>query len=299
MEGLRTLSNELAAAVERASQAVVGVSGRPRLGSTGVHWRDGFVVTAHHTVHADEGITVIRPDGRTISATVAGRDPGSDVAVLKVDGLDGPAADIAPAESPRVGHIVLALGHGPRASWGVVSAIGEGPTRRHGRGDFLSLDLTLYPGFSGGPLVDVQGRVVGMNTSGGSRRFHLAIPSLIVNRVVDELITRGRVRHAYLGVGTQAVRLPETLREQLHLDQETAVIVVDVRSGGPAATAGLLMGDVITSLDGTPVMDPEDLQTVLRPERVGQSIAASIIRGGVPKDVAVVVGERPQHRRPA
>ena len=156
------------------------------------------------------------------------------------------------------------------------------------------LDLTLYPGFSGGPLVDPQGRVVGINTSGASRHWQLAIPAAAVNRVVDELQRRGRIPRAYLGVSTQPVRLPEPVRQRLNLDQQTAVIVVEVQSGSPAAAAGLTIGDVIVSLGATRITDPTDLKSTLRPDRVGESITASVLRGGEPRDLQLTVGERPR-----
>ena len=286
MNGLQSLSNDLAAAVERAGRAVFAVNGRARLGSTGVHWRPGLVVTADHTVHVDEEVTITGPDGRALAARVAGRDPTIDIAVLKVDAPGVPVADVADSDAVRVGHIVLALGAGPRASWGVVSSLGEGR--------MLHLDLTLYPGFSGGPLVDAQGRVVGINTSGASRHWQLAIPAAAVNRVVDELQRRGRIPRAYLGVSTQPVRLPEPVRQRLNLEQQTAVIVVEVQSGSPAAAAGLTIGDVIVSLGATRIADPTDLKSALRPDRVGESITASVLRGGEPKDFQVIVGERPR-----
>ena len=286
MNGLQSLSNDLAAAVERAGRAVFAVNGRARLGSTGVHWRPGLVVTADHTVHVDEELTITGPDGRALTARVAGRDPTIDVAVLKVDAPGVAVADVADSDAVRVGHIVLALGAGPRASWGVVSSVGD---KR-----MLHLDLTLYPGFSGGPLVDAQGRVVGINTSGASRHWQLAIPAAAVNRVVDELQRRGRIPRAYLGVSTQPVRLPEPVRQRLNLDQQTAVIVVEVQAASPAAAAGLTIGDVIVSLGATRIADPTDLKSALRPDRVGESITASVLRGGEPKDLQVTVGERPR-----
>ena len=286
MNGLQGLSNDLAAAVERAGRAVFSVAGRARLGSTGVHWRPGLVVTADHTVHVDEEVTITGPDGRALTARVAGRDPTIDVAVLKVDAPGVQVADVADSSAVRVGHIVLALGAGPRASWGVVSSLSEGR--------MLHLDLTLYPGFSGGPLVDAQGRVVGINTSGASRHWQLAIPAAAVNRVVDELQRRGRIPRAYLGVSTQPVRLPEPVRQRLNLDQQTAVIVVEVQSGSPAAAAGLTIGDVIVSLGAARITDPTDLKSALRPDRVGENITASVLRGGEPKDLQVTVGERPR-----
>jgi S1-C subfamily serine protease len=128
MNGLLTFSNELAAAVEHAARAIVGVNGRRRFGSTGVHWRPGLVVTADHTVEIDEDVTVTAPDGRTLAATVAGRDPAVDLAILRIDAGGLAVADIA-TTPPRIGHVVLAVGRGPRASWGVISALGDGRRR--------------------------------------------------------------------------------------------------------------------------------------------------------------------------
>jgi len=294
MNGLQSLSNDLASAVERGGRSVFGVNGRARLGSTGVLWRQGLVVTADHTVHVDEEVTITRPDGRALTARVAGRDPTIDIAVLKVEAPGVEIAEVADSDAVRVGHIVLALGSGPRASWGVVSSIGEGRRAKGAAGELFHLDLTLYPGFSGGPLVDVQGRVVGINTSGSSRHRQLAIPAGSVNRVVDELLRRGRIPRAYLGVSTQPVRLPEALRQKLNLEQQTAVIVIEVQSGSPAAAAGLSIGDVIVSLGANRIVDPTDLKSALRPDTVGETITASLLRGGEPRDIRVTVGERPR-----
>ena len=294
MDGLLTLSNDLAAAVERAGQVVFGVNARTRLGSTGVHWRSGLIVTANHTVRVDEDITVTRPDGRAIAATLAGRDPAIDIAVLKVDAPDVAVADLGESNAVRVGHLVLAVGRGPCASWGVVSAIGEGRGPRSAGGALFSLDLTLYPGFSGGPLVNAQGQVIGVNSSGTSRHLQLAIPSAAVTRVVDELVRRGRLARPYLGVGTQPVSLPEALRQRFNLEQQSAVIVVAVQPSSPAASAGLLMGDVVVSLGGTSITDPGDLASVLRPDHVGEEMTVSVLRGGEPRDIRITVGERPR-----
>ena len=294
MDRLRALSDELAAAVTQAGRAMLAVHARPRLPSTGVHWRSGLVVTANHTVHADDGVTVTRPDGRAVPATLLGRDPARDLAVLRMDGTDVPVAEIGDADAVRVGHMVLALGAGPRASWGVVSAIGA--HARHADGDLFSLDLTLYAGFSGGPLVDADGRIVGVNTSGMSRQMQLAVPATVVGRTVDALVSHGRIPQGYLGVGTQPVRVPETMRQQLGLDQELALIVVDVQAGSPAA-AGLVIGDVILALDGHAIADPIELRRLLRAERIGQRITARVVRGGQARDVELTVGERPRRPR--
>src|SRR6266446_8454768 len=230
MNALLSLSNDLAAAVERVRGAVVAVNARPRLPSTGVHWRRGLIVTADHTVRSDEEITITASDGRTVASSLVARDPGTDLAVLRVHDTDLPLADLGDPGSLKVGHIVLAVGYGPRASWGIVSAVGgRWRTWRGGEIDqLLRLDLTLYPGFSGGPIVDAQGRIVGINTSGLSQRLELAIPASTVSRVADELIEKGHVSRAFLGVGLQPAPLPEATRRALAGAPEIGLIVVRV-----------------------------------------------------------------------
>jgi len=283
------LSNALAGAVERAAGSLFAVHGRPRLPSTGVHWRAGLIVTASHTVEPDREVTLTAPDGRTLAAQVVGRDPGLDIAVLRAEVTGVPAADIHDDGELRIGHLVLALGAGPRASAGIVSALDL-----RGEPDaMLAVDLTLYPGFSGGPLVDVLGHVVGITTSGVSRHLQCAVRAAAVTRLTDHVVRAGRIPRAYLGVGTQPVVLPNDLRERLGLTQRTAVIVVNVTSNSPAAAAGLVIGDVIVSIAGHAIAEPGDLVAVLQPDRVGNTVTTSILRGGEPRQIQVTVGERP------
>lgn len=299
MNALTSLSSELAAAVEQVAGAVVAVNARPRLPSTGVHWRPGIIVTADHTVRSEEDLTVVRSDGRTIAATLVGRDPGTDLAALRIQDTDLPTARLSDSDSLQVGHIVLAVGYGPRASWGIVSAIGgRWRTWRGGEIDqLLRLDLTLYPGFSGGPVVDVQGRIVGINTSGLSQRLELAIPASTVRTVIDELIDKGHVSRGFLGVGLQPVRLPDSARRALPGDSEIGLIVVNLHSNGPAAQAGMLLGDLVVSLDGAPVGSPEEVRALVAARRAGSTVSATILRAGAPTDVRITLGERPQRRR--
>jgi S1-C subfamily serine protease len=301
---LLALSNDLAEAVACASQAVVAVQARPRMPSSGVHWRQGVIVTADHTVKRDEDISVGLPDGRTAPAVLAGRDPSTDLAVLKLQGLEFPTAEIGDAAGLRVGHVVLAVarpgerGRGLSASWGVISALG-GPWRTWHGGQidqFIRPDLTLYPGFSGGALVDTRGRIMGINTS-GPRSMVLTIPPSTVNRVVSQLLERGRIARGYLGLGMQPVRLPESLKRTLNLTRAGGVIIVAVEPDSPAERAGLLIGDVLVALDGVPIGDTADVQALLGPERVGSAVVASIIRAGVLAERTIVVGERPQRGR--
>jgi S1-C subfamily serine protease len=296
MEALLSLSNELAGAVERMAPSIVAVHARRRLPSTGIHWRPGIVVTAEHTVRAEDGITVEAPDGRSHPATLVGRDPGTDLAVLKISDLDGAPAPRGDDGALRVGHMVLALGYGPRASWGVISALG--PRWRTWRGGeidrLVRLDLVLYPGFSGGPLVDAAGHVVGLNTSALARDSRLAVPVTTVGRVVDELLRQGHVSRGYLGIGMQPVRLPDGLRAALGLPGDGGLIVVTVEPDGPAARAGLLLGDVLVALDGAPTADLDDVQSRLGGDRIGATVTALVIRAGARAEVRITVGERPR-----
>jgi S1-C subfamily serine protease len=293
MTTVMDLSNALAGAVASAARSIFAVHGRPRLPSTGVHWRPGLVVTASHTVESDGEVALTGPDGGTLAARVAGRDPGLDVAVLRAEVGAVPLADLAPDAELRIGHLVLALGAGPRASAGIVSALGA-QGGRPGTAETIAVDLTLYPGFSGGPLVDVLGRVVGLTTSGASRHLQHAIRAAAVSRLADHVARQGRIPRAYLGVGTQPVALPEALRIALGLQQAAAVIAVNVRPDSPAGAAGLIIGDIIVSIDGDPIAEPEDLLAALRPERVGQVVTVRIVRGGEPRELRVTVGERPR-----
>jgi S1-C subfamily serine protease len=295
---LLALSQNLADAVEKAGRAVVAVNARHRIASSGVHWRSGVIVTADHTVRRDEEITVTLPDNRKVAAKLVGRDSTTDLAVLKLQDVDLPIAEIGDAESLKVGHMVLAVARpgesGLSASWGVVSAKGgAGRNWCGGQIDsFLRLDLSLYPGFSGGALVDASGTVVGINTS-GPRNMVLAIPVDVVNRVIETLLEKGRIARGYLGLGMQPVVLPDTLKRALNLSSGGGVIVVNVEPNGPADRAGVLIGDVLLSFDDTPVSDTAEVQAVLSPESIGKTFRVQMIRGGARVEVAIPVSERP------
>jgi len=298
MQTLVSLSNDLASAVERAARAVVTVHARPRLPSTGIVWRSGLVVTAEHTVRLESDLRVTWTDGQSAPATLVARDPGTDLAVLRVVESGRPAAELGDSGALRTGHLALAVGYGPRASWGVISATG-GAWRTWRGGDvdrLLRVDLVLYPGFSGGALVDASGAVVGLVTSGLSRQLELAVPATTVSRVVDELVSRGRVSRGYLGVGLQPVALTEAFK-RLAPGAGLGLMVVSLEPEGPAARAGLLLGDVLTALEGTPLHDPGDVTAAIAGRPVGSNVRVSLIRGGSPLDVSVTVGERPSRKR--
>jgi S1-C subfamily serine protease len=295
---LVALSNELAGAVERAGSAVVTVNARPRAASSGVHWRSGIIVTAEHTVKHDEEITIVGPGGGSIPATLVGRDPGTDLAVLKAD-LKNSVAEFA-QDQLHPGNLALALGRsadsGVNAAMGVISAVsGSWRTWRGGMMDqYIRLDITLFPGSSGGAVINTQGKVIGIATNGLSRIAGLAVPVSTVNRVVDELLTKGHISRGYLGVGLQPIAIPGSLAKQLKLAGAGGVIVLSVEPGGPAEKAGLFIGDILVAINGKPIQDTDDVQGVLEPGFVGKAVAVTLIRGGVLTDASITVGERPR-----
>jgi S1-C subfamily serine protease len=295
---LAGLSEHLASAVRKAGDSVVAVHARDRFSASGLLWRPGVVVTAEHAIKKENDIRVTLPDGQSASAELAGRDPGTDLAVLRVPGADGPAYAAA-ADGVEPGLLVLAVGRsaaaGATASLGIVSAVsGAWRTWRGGRLDrYVRLDLALYPGLSGAAVIDVAGALVGIATSALSRVAPVAIPSSTVNRIAEELLAAGRVSRPYLGVGLQPVELPEHLTRRAGLDRNTGLIVLTVEPGGPAERAGLLVGDIVVTLDGAAVDDTDAVQGVLEGRRTGEPVGAVLLRGGIRQELAVVLGERP------
>ncbi len=301
--GLSELSDDLTAAVEKVSARVVAINARPRVASSGVMWRPGVVVSANHTIRRDEEITITLPDNRTVSATLAGRDGSTDLAILKIENNETQAIEVSAPAEIKVGQLVLAVGRtggeGVSASLGIVNAVRDAwRTWRGGVIDkFVRLDLNIHLGFSGSPLVDAKGSILGINTSGLARGSAISIPNSTVDRVVDELLTRGSIARAYIGVGMHPVYLPDALRIKLNLEGRSGVIVLSVEPNAPAEKAGLLLGDVMVALDDTPVGDTADVQRLLAPKRVGQEIKAAIIRGGELMELTITVGDRPQRSR--
>jgi S1-C subfamily serine protease len=293
---LLDLSNDLASIVGTAGLSVVRVEARRRLPASGVLWSpDGLIVTVHHVVERDKKISVGLSNGQTAEAELVGRDPSTDLAVLRAEVKDLTPPTWAGPDALKVGHLVLALGRPGKtvqATLGVVSALG-GNWRTRGGGQidhYLQTDVVMYPGFSGGPLVNASGHVVGINTSALMRGTSLALPTPTVQRVVEDLLAHGQVRRGYLGVGIQPVRLPETMAKQL--GQETGLLLVSVEPGGPADKAGMFLGDTLVALDGQPVRHHDELLALLSGDRVGNKLPVSFLRGGQVQEQQVVVGER-------
>jgi len=294
---LTDLSNALAEAAERAGASTVLVNARRRMPASGIVYTNDLILTANHVVERDEDISVALPDGSELPATIAGRDPSSDLVLLKLEDAAGTPAE--PAKTPaRVGQIALALGRpskaGIEASLGTVSAIG-GPFRTHHGGiieRYLRTDSIPYPGFSGGPLVAADSMVLGLNTSGLTRGAAITIPADIAWGVAETLSRHGHIRRGYLGIRSQAVKIPADAQKAIQREQASGLLVMGVEDGSPAVVGGLMVGDILVGVSGSPVLNHDELFARLTGEVIGISTPIDILRGGQPQTVDVVIGER-------
>ena len=287
---LAGLSNDLAAAVERASASVVRVNARRRQAASGIIWSTGTILTTDHVIEREDEITIGLPDRSEIAATLVARDPGTDLAVLKAQTSLPP---IARGPLPGVGSLVLAVARpddgGPQATLGVISAI-AGPARtwRGGQLDqFVRSDAVLYPGFSGGPLVDASGSAIGVNSSHLARGSGIAVPVDVAAAVAEALLSHGRVRRGYLGISSQPVALPANATAQAS-GQTSGLLLLRIEPGAAAEKAGLMVGDILVGIAGQPVGDVDDLQRFLSGDVVGHSISIRVLRGGEPRELTAL-----------
>lgn len=290
-------SQELANTIEHASQSVVSVLEGGRAGVSGTVWRKGIAIAVAHTIHGLDEVTIVLPSGAESKATVSGRDSGTDIAILQV------SADVAPASLAddskiRVGEMVLSIGRrgteGPAASYGIVSAIG-GPWRTSSgaRVDrWFRLDLNPFPGFSGGPVINAAGAVLGIATSGRGRTAAV-VPGATVNRVVDQLLKYGHTVRGYIGVGLQPVAFPEDAWKALGIQSGRGLLITAIAPGSAAEEAKLTLGDVIVTVEGEVLRPGAGLQWLLDAETVGRSILIGVVRGGQLLNVPVTVREKP------
>lgn len=295
---LSELSTQLASAVESASNSIVAIHARRRIPSSGIIWRDGIIVSASHTVRSDGEITVSLPSGESVTTTIAGRDSATDLIVLRVKGsTKAKASPKADAGSLRVGSLVLAVGRPGKnvsASFGIISAVGEGwRTWQGARIDrVLRLDLAVYDGFSGGPLVDASGAVVAINNSALARGTPLALPAQAVDRVVDELLERGHVRRPFIGVAVQPVTLSAAVTKQHQLAGDGGLLVISIADNSPAEKGGLLLGDVLLEAGANRLARPDDLLDALSSTAQGAAVTFKVLRGGTVKTLSVTPGDR-------
>jgi S1-C subfamily serine protease len=300
---LAAFSDQLADAVARAADSIVSVHARPRLPSSGVHWRDGIVVTTDGTVRREQDLSVTLPNGKRVPAELAGRDPGTDLAVLKIQPGQLPVASLGDPATLRPGHLVLAVGRlgdtGPRTAFGSVSAVG-GKWRCWKGGEidlWLQSDLTIYPGLGGGALVSPEGAVLGVNSGGLSRPLATTIPVATVTRTIEQIVAKGYVARGWLGAAMQPARFSEATRRRAGITHEGGLVILSVEPDAPAALAGLMVGDVLVTLDGRAVSHSDQVLEQLAGDVVGRTMAAELVRGGRLERVELLIGERPRPGR--
>jgi S1-C subfamily serine protease len=293
------LSKEISQAVEQVGPSIVAVAGHSGHTSSGILWRDDSIFTAAHTVRSETNIRVITGPGRSITARLSGRDRGTDLAILKLDEkIENPPAQFGNTSSLSVGELTVAVARTRRgnivASSGIIGGLmGEWQVARTRIDRFIRPDLNLYPGFSGGALVGAGGNILGLNTSGLIHGKFITVPSSTLTRIAEEIAAKGHVAQPYIGLVMQPVEIPEPLQKKAGVETSAGLLVMHVESGGPADTAGALLGDILIDIDGRTFEDLEDVQEELRRKGAGQEIQARIIRGGQSAQIPIRVGERP------
>lgn len=291
------LSNAMADAVEQAGKFTVLVDARRRFPASGILFAKDMILTADHVLERDEDIKVLFGDGMEFTARLAGRDPGTDLAVLKLSSASAAPAEVATTPA-RVGQFVMAIGrpskNGIEASFGTINAIG-GPVRT-GRGSmlerYIQTDVVSYPGFSGGALINGEGRVFGINTSGFRSGGAITIPAEVAWKTAETLAKYGKIKRGYLGIRSQTVNIPADAQQQLNRKQETGLLIVGLEADSPAGKGGLMVGDILAGVAGEAIEHHDELFTRLSGDVVGKSTPLDVLRGGKLQVVDVVVGER-------
>jgi S1-C subfamily serine protease len=291
---LTAFSEQIADAVAAVAPSVVQVQGRRRPVS-GVAYANNIVVTTARALGRDDGIVVKAADGRSAAAELAGWDPGSGLAVLKVEGLALTPAEVSDV-TPRVGQIALGVArswsNALTASAGIIAVIG-GPLRT-GRGrsleQIIRVTAPMHDGFSGGAVTDASSRVIGIATAAQIRGLGVVIPATVAWKTAAHILTHGAPKTGFLGISGQAVRIPEGQRGDSGRDR--GLLVVGLTPDAPAATGGVLLGDIILELDQQPVGSTDDLIELLSGDRVGRTLPLRVLRAGVARDVPVTIGER-------
>jgi len=297
---LETISSDFASVAEKAGASVVAVHARRWMPTSGIEWKKGVVVTVHHGVQRNEDIKVLFDGDRVVPAKLIGRDPGTDLAVLRIEEGTSDVPEFGDSTNLKLGHLVLALGRTRRgdlvASSGIIGGIsGEWRNRRGGHLDqHIRLDLALYAGFSGGPLVNARGEVVGINTRGLAHGRAVTVPVATVNGVVDELLEKGHIARPYLGIAMQRVDVPERMASKLPVETRVGLLVTHVETDGPAEKAGVLLGDVLFEVNGETVEDLTAIQDAIAAAKTGDLMTIGLIRAGKVEQVSVILGERPR-----
>ncbi|MCX7975921.1 MAG: S1C family serine protease [Bellilinea sp.] len=296
-EWMERVSQGWISAAEQAAASTVLVDARKRLPGSGVAYSNHLILTADHVIEREENIRVLLADGSVRAASLAGRDPANDLALLRLEEAVLTPAETAETEG-RVGQPALTVARptpeGIQVGWALISAIG-GPVRTLRGGllrRYFRLDATPYPGFSGGALVDLNGRLLGINTSGLAGGTFLSIPAAVAWEIAEVLARHGRIRRGYLGIRSQPVEIPPALQQALHRAQERGLLLMSVEEGTPAAEAGLMVGDILAAINAQPLNDPEDLVSALSADVVGKVVTLELLRGGQRIEKQASVGER-------
>ena len=338
---LESLSNALSESIANASRSTVAVRGRHSAG-TGIHWRQGLIVTSCEALNANDRLHLHLPNGQTIPTEILGSDPTTDIAILSLpEEFDLPVAALGDSQALALGQLVSTVGHAIKGGWGRGRRRGRG---RRGRGSskeqsvaqeqsdsqveasskdftaqptkqfsslgmvshiggewrsqlggtldqYIEVSINLRRGSAGAPLINASGEVVGFNTF-GPRRSVLAIPATTINKIVDQLQQRGKLSRGYLGLGMQIVPLPENVQQQHDLSQSAGIMVVSVEPESAASQAGMVLGDVMIAVDETPLESLQQMQTLLGPQSVGQTLSITLLRAGEIQTTDVTVGER-------
>lgn len=300
---LSDLSGELAGVIEKVGGSVVAVRGEGRGSSSGIHWRSGQIIASCRAIRGDQDLSITPHHGDPIPAKLVGRDPGTDVALLTIEGASKiPVASTTSTSNLKVGHVVFAIGRSHlgdlAASAGIVARLGaKWRTWRGGDIDqLIRPDVNLYPGQSGSALVNAQGQVLGMNTTALARAAAITVPAATIGRVVEELLTHGHIRRPYLGLAMQMVAVPENIQSKLNLDSATGLLVVHAEPDSPASTAGVMLGDVLIALEGNAIGDLSTLHDALSKLKTGEQATLAVVRGGERREMRAIVGDRPQRR---
>ena len=292
-----SLSQSMSEAIAAVQDSIVTIHGGGLSTSSGVVWRSSVIVTVRNGLRRNELVKVTQR-GEPFSARVAATDAGTDLAVLRVESNSLKPAHSSGLESTRVGELVLAVGRSGlgdiSASSGIVARLGS-PWRtwRGGQIDrLIRPDVRLYVGQSGSALVNEHQRVLGINSSALARNAIITVPTQTIDRVVDAILERGHVPRPFLGVAMQAVPIPETLRAQFAEGADQILLVLHVEPNAPAASAGVMVGDLIASLNGDPVQDVRDALHRIAGLSIGDSVSLVVIRGGTRLELTLTVADR-------
>jgi S1-C subfamily serine protease len=292
LQVLKSLSDATAELVRKLAPSIVNVSSTMTRGTGVVLNSDGYIITCHHVL-ARSAQVKIGSTGKIFEARTIGADPYSDLALLKAEETNLKPLEIGDSDALSPGQFVLALANPfnrqPTVTTGIITSVGA--SLRGWRGtameNVIATDAKLNPGFSGGPLIDASGKMIGLNTAYVWSRG-IAIPVNKVKTVADQLMSGRKIKRAYLGIVSQTIPIPPETANQTHINQEAAVMVFSVESGSPAKRAGLAMGDVIVKFNDKPVASFYDLPQLLTENVAGKKTTLTVLRGEKLLEISVI-----------